>query len=192
MKIWVDLDEVLAEFVECFLLYHNKINNTNYKKEDFFSYNFPDVYGWTKEENLQEVFDFQQSEYFPHIQPVIWALPVLERLKIDHELYIITSRQDYIQEQTRLRVDTHYPNIFENIYFTNDYSLEWTSRKKSDVCNELGIELMIDDSLIYAEDCASNERKIYLYNRPWNQSQPQSPLIQRIQDRNEIASLIML
>jgi hypothetical protein len=62
---------VLAEFVECFLLYHNKINNTNYKKEDFFSYNFPDVYGGTKEDNLQEVFDFQQSEYFPQIQPVV-------------------------------------------------------------------------------------------------------------------------
>lgn len=190
MKIWVDLDEVLAEFVECFLLYHNKINNTNYKKEDFFSYNFPDVYGGTKEDNLQEVFDFQQSEYFPQIQPVVWAFEVLEKLKSDHTLYIITSRQDYIQEQTRARVNKWYPNIFKEIYFTNEYSLEWTPRKKSDVCNELDIELMIDDSLIYAEDCATAERKVLLYNRPRNQAQPIASNIQRVQDWDEIDSLI--
>ena len=49
---------------------------------------------------------------------------------------------------------------------------------------------MIDDSLIYAEDCATAERKVLLYNRPRNQSKPHSQNIQRVQDWDEIDSLI--
>jgi uncharacterized HAD superfamily protein len=49
---------------------------------------------------------------------------------------------------------------------------------------------MIDDSLIYAEDCATAERKVLLYNRPRNQAQPIASNIQRVQDWDEIDSLI--
>lgn len=189
MKIGVDLDEVLAEFVESFLPYHNNLHHTDYKKGDIFSYNFPDVYGYSKEENLQEIFEFQQSEQFMQIQPVAWAHEVLRWLSKNHELYVITSRQDYVEEKTQTRINIHYPNIFKKIYFTNEYSLSGAPRRKADVCDELWIELMIDDSLIYAEQCATAKRKILLYNRPRNQSKPNSPYIQRVQDRNEINTL---
>lgn len=191
MKIWVDLDEVLAEFVEWFLGYHNHKYATNYTKEWVCSYDFSETFGWSKEETLSKVLDYELSDEFQNIQPVVWAKEVLEKLIERHNLYVITSRQDVIQEETLRWIDEHYPNIFEAIYFTNDNSISGTKKHKWDVCDELEVELMIDDYLPYAEDCARNpERKVYLYNRPRNQSSPQAQNIQRISDRNEIDSLI--
>jgi uncharacterized HAD superfamily protein len=38
MRIGIDLDEVLAEFVLQINLYYNEKYNTNFKREDFLSY----------------------------------------------------------------------------------------------------------------------------------------------------------
>ncbi len=191
MKIWVDLDEVLAQFLVAYLEYQNTTYGTNYKFEDVSDYDVWKIRGGTREEVVAKVYDFHKTPYFANIQPTEWALPVLQRLKKDHELYLITSRQDSVKEQTKLRINTYFPDIFSDLFFVNHFSTEWEQRKKSDVCNEIGIDIMIEDSLIYAEDCATAERKVLLCNRPWNQSTLHSPNIQRVQDWNEIDGLIM-
>ena len=190
MKIWVDLDEVLAQFLDAFLAYHNDTYHTDYKVEDAFSYDFREVRGGTRDEIIEKVRDFHQTHYFTNIKPVEWALSVLQKLSENHELYIITARQNYVQEQTRTRVDNHFPNIFNEIFFMNHFSTEWESRKKGDVCNEIGVSVMIDDSLIYAEDCLIPERKVVLYKRPWNENKSINPAITVVKSRNEIDSLI--
>ena len=190
MKIWVDLDEVLAQFLVAYLEYQNNTYGTNYKFKDVSDYDVWKVRGGTREQIVEKVYDFHKTPYFANIKPIEWALPVLKRLKKDHELYLITSRQDSVKEQTKLRINKYFPDIFSDLFFVNHFSTEWSQRKKSDVCNEVGIDVMIEDSLIYAEDCAVGERKVLLCNRPWNQAQTISPNIQRVQDRNEIDSLI--
>ena len=42
-------------------------------------------------------------------------------------------------------------------------------RLKSDVCKELGVEVMIEDSLSQAKEIAPCVRKIFLLDCPWNQ-----------------------
>lgn len=192
MKIWVDLDEVLAQFLDAFLAYHNDTYGTDYTFDQAFDYDFWKVRGGTREEIMDKVHDFHKTPYFKNIKPVEWALSVLQRLKSEwHQLYLITSRQDYIEEHTKKRIQKHFPNIFSDFFFVNHFSNSWIQRNKSDICDEVWIEIMIDDSLVYAEDCARNpERKVLLYNRPRNQSEPQAKNIQRIQNRNEIDNLI--
>jgi len=43
MKIGIDLDEILAEFLTAAIQYHNNIYNTNFTKEQFHSYKFWEV-----------------------------------------------------------------------------------------------------------------------------------------------------
>ena len=190
MKIWVDLDEVLAKFLDAFLAYHNDTYGTDYKFEDAFDYDFWKVRGGTREEIIEKVYDFHKTAYFEDIKPVEWALPVLQRLKQDHTLYLITSRQDSIQEQSKARIHKHFPDIFTDFFFVNHFSTEGVQRKKSDVCNEVGIDVMIDDSLVYAEDCLAPGREVLLYKRPWNEYREVNPAIKVIQNRNEIDRLI--
>ena len=84
----------------------------------------------------------------------------------------------------------HFPEIFSDIFFMNHFSTEWESRKKGDVCNEIGVSVMIDDSLVYAEDCLIPERKVVLYKRPWNENKSINPAITVVKNRNEIDKLI--
>lgn len=67
--------------------------------------------------------------------------------------------------------------IFESIYFcnlnlTDTEQLEYISKPKSVICQEIGVDVLIDDSLEHALDCSSLGIDILLYDRKgkynWN------------------------
>ena len=58
MNIGVDVDDVLAELMEAYLLYHNQHYNTKTQKKDMFTYSYREVFGGTEEENQQKVLKF--------------------------------------------------------------------------------------------------------------------------------------
>lgn len=58
MNVGVDLDEVLADFLPSLMDYHNENYGTDFKKEDFHSYQFWHVWGGTREEAIQKYMAF--------------------------------------------------------------------------------------------------------------------------------------
>ena len=169
MRIEVDLDEILADYLSAVIEFHNKKYHTALKKSDFFSYRFWEVWGGNREEAIQKVYDFYQTPEFKNVQPVAGAIEAIKKLKENHDLFIITSRTDDLLAETKEWIDKHFKDLFAQIVLTNHYSQTGESRKKSDFCDSLQIDIFIDDSPEYAQECFDGKRKVFLFDYPWNQ-----------------------
>jgi hypothetical protein len=103
------------------------------------------------------------------------ALSALQRLKAHHDLVVVTSRQFAIQDATLSWLDTHFPDVFSSVHFGNHFAKAGTSKKKSEICLEIGADVLIDDNPKYAYDCAMHGCQVLLYN--WRMEYPWSNLL---------------
>lgn len=63
--------------------------------------------------------------------------------------------------------------MIKEVYFGNSNDInEGKEIRKSDICKKLGADLLVDDQLEHAEDCARVGIEVLLYNSPWNQGIP--------------------
>ncbi|KAI8984604.1 hypothetical protein BDF20DRAFT_398638 [Mycotypha africana] len=177
--IGVDLDQTLAQTLESLVQWHNDTYSTKLKVSDFHTYDYWKVWGGTREETCMKLREFYDSPYFDQIQPVRdFALEALKMLKKRHfSLVIITSRQQFIAEKTKKFVDRHYSGIFDSIYFCNlglsdAEQLDYVSKPKSAICQEVGVDVLIDDCLEHAVECSTLGIDILLYDKQgkyiWN------------------------
>lgn len=186
MIIGFDLDEVLADYISAYLEYHNDKFNTEYSREDFFTWNFWEVMDETREETLIKIYDFHNSDYFHSLKPIDGTFDFVKKLSINNTLIIVTSRQNDIELITRKWVDEYFPNIFNSIHFTNSFSKEESKISKGDICKNEGVEIFIEDNLKYAFSCVDGNRKIFLINTPWNQCGDLPENVFRVSNLSEI------
>ena len=106
----VNLDQTLAHTLEAMVLWHNQVYNTHLTVADFDTYEFHKVWGGSIQESHAKVREFYESSHFEQIQPIhdfaLEALKMLKKRKFT--LVIITSRQQFIAEETKKFVDKHY------------------------------------------------------------------------------------
>lgn len=186
VRIAVDLDEVLGGFLDALVMFHNDRYGSNLTRSDFDSYTFRDVWGGTEEESTVKVNLFFKSSYFTEILAVKGAVEGVNRLKsLGFELAVVTSRQLFIEEETRAWVNRFFPGAFCEILFGNTWGQEGQKRTKPDLCRQTGASMMIDDSLYYASQCAQEGFPTLLFDLDgsyrWNQTdQPLPPLVRRV------------
>ena len=115
--------------------------------------------------------EFYQSNHFKeNLRPIPHAIEMLQAMKEEYELHVVTSRQYAIQEKTLEWINNHYPNIFTEIHFGNHYSREGKVRSKPEICKDIGAVLLIDDSLQYAYQCHQADIPVILFGEyAWNQ-----------------------
>ena len=71
-----------------------------------------------------------------------------------HTLIVVTGRNVNQQPQTELWLNTHFPQIFDKILYS---SVNTSSEiKKSDLCKQAGIQVMIEDDLDYVDNLSKN------------------------------------
>ena len=63
MKIGFDLDEVLVEFADPFLEFHNFCYGTSLKREECSTYFFEKIIGVTQEEIIKRISEFHKSSF---------------------------------------------------------------------------------------------------------------------------------
>jgi uncharacterized HAD superfamily protein len=170
MKIGIDIDEVLADQLSSLIRFHNDSFGTTLARDHFRSSKFWETWGGTREEAIRKVYDFYQTPYFRDIQPVDGSKEAVGRLSRDHELHLVTGRQNDIATLTQDWIRRHFPNRFSGIHFANHYSNNGFPQSKAEICDALGIEFLIEDTLDYALECARPNRKILLLDYPWNQT----------------------
>ncbi|ORZ06256.1 hypothetical protein BCR42DRAFT_361216 [Absidia repens] len=177
--IAVNLDDTLSHTLEALLDWHNLCYGTNNTMTDLNSLHLHDIWGGTPEDTCDKIRQFYQSEHFVTIEPIMdFALEALKMLKKRRfHLVIITSRQQFIAEETKRFVDKHYPGIFESIYFCNlglsdEEQLEYISKRKATICHEIGVDVLIDHQLEHCFECAEAGVDVLLYDRKgqykWN------------------------
>ena len=184
--IWVDCDEVLSETINQ-LLKQPILREKWIKRSDITSY---DLYEVTKlwmtlEEAIKLFFSFFESEEYRETQPVSGAYEKLYELKESgHKLFVVTARNKPFEEQTRKRVDTHFPWIFSDFLFMSQYTED--EIPKSQLCKEKWIQLLIDDIVSNVQDVNSLWMPWFLLDKPWNQWVEDSNLLKRVYSRDEI------
>lgn len=192
-KIWIDIDEVLAHFLESYLNFYNNKYNSSFKRNDFFSYNFWEVVWWDKNKAIDDVHDFFETKHFELIQPIEWSQEAMMKLSKIYELNIITSRQSLIETKTIKWLDINFEWVFKEVHFWNHFWKDWERKTKSQICKDLWINLLIEDSIDYALDCANNNINVILFDSPWNQTNAKLPEnIIRIKSWNEILEIFNL
>ena len=67
----------------------------------------------------------------------------------------------------------HYGNAFASVFFLGSLhgNKDGKKRTKREVCDELGIDIFIEDSMENAVNIASPTRPVFLLDKPWNQGE---------------------
>lgn len=188
MIIAVDLDDVLADSLVSFIEFHNKSYQTELKPESFTSYSIKDIFKISEEEEAKRLEEFDNSIHSVDIKPMIDSVDVIKNLSKKHKIIVITSRPKTIKNETEKWIKKYFSSIKE-IYFTKEHYLGKT-KTKTEICKEINAEIIIEDNLGWAENCAENGIRVLLFNYPWNQREKLHPLIKRVNSWKEILEIL--
>jgi len=133
---------------------------------------------WLNPHEAIELFRKVLAEDKEHkLKPVEWALEKLKFWKEKWYIFkIVTARPKELFEKYTLEwLDKYYPNIFDDIFFASDAQIKFDKNwkdatKKSIICQNLWVDIMIEDNPEYAQDVASCGIKTYLIEKPWNKN----------------------
>ncbi|MEK6741915.1 MAG: hypothetical protein AABX91_00455 [Nanoarchaeota archaeon] len=189
-KIAVDIDGVLADYQISFVEFYNKRNGKNFSIQNLIGHDFWLSFGISKEKAEKEIIDFFSSEKFKKLSPVTDSQDAIKLLAQKNILSIVTARPDFVRETTLEWLDAHFPNIFSEIHFTSQFGGNGPREKKSDFCLDYNYEIIIEDIVEHANECAEKGIKVFLLNRPWNKNFSLHPLVQRVNDWNEISQIL--
>ena len=181
MKIGVDIDAVLADMVPDLTEFYNRKKGTNFSHKDQDTYDLSIFWQCPEEVVFDVVEEFYESPEFEKIKPVSGAKGGIKQLARDHELFVITSRPESTQTRTNKWIKRHFPNRFQDVHFTSHFNRSGEIKTtKSKVCQSLGVELMIEDHLDFARDCASCGIKVLLLEYKWNQGRAQERFVRAV------------
>lgn len=197
MRIAVDVDEVLGRFLYTLNTFCREQHGLNFDVSDYHVYDFATVWKCSQDESNHIVHEFFKSHHFAKgIPPIPGALDSLQRLGANYDLVVVTSRQHVIEGPTLRWVEQNFPSVFEEVHFGNHYALEGQSRKKSEICRDIGAQVLIDDNPRYALECAAEGMTVLLYDwqdgYPWSKTDcgPTHPNIVRVHDWDEVEAAL--
>lgn len=166
MKIGIDIDEVVAKYVEGYLEIFKKEYGKKVNFEDVFSYNFGEVLGISKEEDEKLHKIFGESMSFDEIEMIEGAKEAVIKLSKSHDVAFITFRPLRLKEKTRFFLEKNFPDNSFKVF----YAKEFPNGSKAEVCKSLGINLMIEDHAPAAFECANKGIRVILFDKPWNKN----------------------
>ena len=186
MNIGIDLDEVVVDFINPFIDYFNKRFGTTFEVEDMHSYNLWECgMGGNREEAIRFVREFYESDNFEKIPFWSGARETINYLRRNHKIYIITSRPEEFREKTDRFLAENFSGNGFSVLYSGDFHRQ--GRTKAEICRDYGIDVHLDDNLKYALECAREVRKVFLFDKPWNQ-QPVNGNIVRVKTWEEVLS----
>lgn len=189
LRVAVDVDEVLGQFLVCLNRFLAERHGMRFTVSDYDRYVFASVWQCSTDHSNHIVHEFFQSPHFAAgIPPIPGALESLRRLSAHCDLVVVTSRQHAIREPTLAWIEAHFPGVFGEVHFGNHFALAGASRPKSEICREIGAQVLVDDNPGYARECADAGIDVLLYDwgleYPWSKGEglDTHPRIRRVTD----------
>lgn len=188
LKIGIDLDDVVFEFVKLFLEYSERKFGKKILFKDVFSYQFADVLNVSLEEVLDLVKQMSTKEVFENMALVENSKKSILELSKKYEIYFITSR--VYKEGTLESLKKHFEEFdFELIFSSNPYA-KTLGKHKGEICLEEGINFMVEDSYEHANNCAESGIKTFLLDKPWNQRRDLNKNIIRVKNWKGVLEIL--
>ena len=117
MKIGIDIDEVLAKFIEGVNVFYNRIHKTTFSFADYKFYDLEKTWGGSKERAIKIISDFYKSLDFENILPVEGSREAIQNLSANHKLIALTSRPLFTKNATEKWIKRNYKKSIEEIIF---------------------------------------------------------------------------
>lgn len=173
MLIAVDLDGVLSNTLGGFIKFHNEAYGTTLVREDFYSEYYWEVLKEPKEVTTAKFDIFFKTHHFQNIQPILGAQETTVYLAKKHELVVLTARRLEFTDATKQWIEIHFPQTFKDVHVINHATLATSGKTmtKGEKCEELGIDLVIEDNIMHAMDCLRDTRNVLLLDQLWNQEE---------------------
>lgn len=169
MRIAIDMDEVITEFLEMYLKFHRKTFNETWKKSQFFSYNYWEVFGNKKEIDVARHNQFYKSDYFDRIKPIEGAIDGINKLAKTNQIYFITARPKLWKKKTEKWLKKYFKNLNYKIIYLALVHFDGQAGK-GEICKKFNIDIILEDRIEYALDCAKEDISVIFFDKPWNQN----------------------
>lgn len=190
--IAIDIDDVLSDNARAFVEFSNEKWGTSLNVDDYCE-------DWAKmwqvdiDEMERRADVFHSSGIIAKYNHDVSAKLVLQKLKENFDLVIVTSRRDQIKEATVCWVRERYPDLFkeEAIYFSGIWDKKYDRNSiyytKAEICKLLDVDYLIDDQLKHCVAVAECGIKPLLFgNYAWNQPDDLSKNIDRATNWAEV------
>lgn len=170
MRIGIDIDGVLTNLEQFLLDYGTKFNYENNieNKVNVSAYDEYQAFGWTKEQG-DKFWNTYLKYYVLNSKPRKFAKEVIDKLKENNEIYIVTARNEYgllpedigkMQEFTKRWLNNN------EIYYNK---LVFSGEDKLQYCKNNNIDILIDDSDKNIKE-VSSYIKVFCMDAPYNKS----------------------
>lgn len=186
MKIAIDIDDVLGRTFQEVVDYYNRRFGGNANVRFMKDTNMRTLLGISKEDFQKFLDEFYGKRILEGMLPVEDCQRVVELLDQEHELNIITSRSLGIEDQTLNWLNKHFSDKFSEVHHSGNHYFVQDRPTKAELCKQLGINVLIEDDLRYAEESAFRGTKVLLMNAPWNQKEDLHENIIRVKDWNHV------
>ena len=183
-KIGIDIDDVLVHLVKHFYDFYNQKFKKDLNAENHFEYDFMGPFGISAEEAISLIKEFYFTEYFDNLDLIEASVDSIHELSKEHEIFFITSRHLDIKDKTENLLQKLFPTIKYTLIFSGEFWQE--AKSKVEICEEVGVSIMIEDNESYALDCAKKGIKVFLLDKPWNQNYEGHENIMRVKDWKQI------
>lgn len=189
----LDFDDLIYPFMAGFVPFVNSYHGTNLTLADFRTFNFEEVWGGTRDEAIERVLHyFEQIEGHP--EPVEGAIAAVEQLRERYDLVIVTAREERLRKSTESWLEAHLPVHFEQVHLCGTYATDPNTpkRTKLEVCREIDVVGLVDDSLHNVTELAAAGRRGILFgNYPWNEADELPAGVIRAPDWNAVLEELM-
>ena len=171
----VDMDDVLCQYLEFFLRWHNRVYETSLIFSDVKDFDLSIPLNISKKEMYDRIDEFSRSEDYLSIEPIDGAyqgLMELEKMIINPDCrvidwYIVTARRSSCRDATVAWLQKNFPALELTQSLSRGDSVSrivfCDGKKKSTICAEIGASILVDDSISNISDCSGLKRTI-LFN----------------------------
>ncbi len=170
MKIGLDFDDVIAHLFEQLLEFYNSKKGKNHTLDELIEYDLWVNWNIPKEEAMELINEFHERQEVETTKPIENAIEsIFKILHNGDKLWIITARHPRFKHKVEDFIEHHFRGKRIEVITTRDFKPE-QHLKKFQICKELDIEIMIEDSGKNALECAKAGIKVILFDNPWNKN----------------------
>lgn len=190
--IAVDIDDVLASINEGMRLFINTYYGEEHTPEDYtadgqyWGY-WEQIWNVSDEEGKKRYEAFIHSDEFLQATTNDGAIDVINRLKLDHDLVVVTAREDFHVEGTHRWLDQNFAETFKRIEFAPIWSKE-KKVSKGEICKVIGAGYLIDDNVEHCNLAAEEGVQALLFGEyGWNRNHKLHESVIRVKNWHEVA-----
>jgi len=193
MKIAIDIDDTIFPTARGFIKYHNQKYKTSKKFKECKNLHASKLFNLSFEEYIKRWREFTNTDDHNLMKPFPKSIEIIKKLKKNNELYIITARNNSMTKNTKQLIEKNFGKKFFKKIIHLDYKNDGKDQKH-EVCKELKIKLIVDDSLETILACSKEKINCILFNYRntynWNLYSKNNKYIQKASSWKEIEKKI--